>query len=165
MIRAFFVTVGVATLPLIEQRAAIPLGVLSFDLSLGQAVLAGIIGNILAVAIVLWVLPIVMRLAEKHWSWFHQFFQKIFMKTHAKHSHKFNTWGHVFLVFFVILPLPGSGGWTGALLAWLFGVSYWTALKLIALGIVLGAFVIAIMTLGIEESWRMFNEVVEVAGP
>ena len=159
MIQEIFATAAVASLPLVEQRLAIPLGYFSWDLTIGQAVLAGVIGNIVSVAIVLWLLPIITAFVAKHSLLCNRILQKIFAKTRAKHSHKFETWGQVFLIVFVMIPLPGSGGWTGALVAWLFGVKYWVAMKYISIGLILGALIVAGMTVGAEETFQLFSEV------
>jgi len=48
----------------------------------------------------------------------------------------------------VAIPLPGSGGWTGVLVAWLFGVEKKWAIGLISLGILLAGLLVAGVTTG-----------------
>lgn len=163
MIQSFLATIAVATLPLVEQRLAIPFGFFSQHLSIWNALLAGIIGNVVSVGIVLWLWPIVARFAAKHSPICDRFLQRLFARTRKKHSHQFTTWGSIFLIFFVMLPIPGSGGWSGSLVAWLFGVPYWRAMKLIFIGLILGAFLVAGMTVGIDESLQILNEFVSEA--
>lgn len=158
MIQSLLLTVAIATLPLVEQRLAIPFGFFSQGLNIWTALFAGMIGNILSVGVVLWLWPIVARFARKNSPTCDRFLQRLFARTRKKHTHQFNTWGSVFLIFFVMLPIPGSGGWSGSLVAWLFGVPYKKAMGLISIGLILGAFIVAGMTIGIDESIRIINE-------
>ncbi len=160
MIESLLYTFGVACLPLVEQRLAIPLGYTIWDLSIWEAALAGTTGNILSVALVLWLLPHATIRIGKYCPPVDRIIQKIFAKTRAKHSHKFNTVGAIFLITFVMLPIPGSGGWSGALIAWLFGVEYKEAMKLIITGLILGAIIISALTYGVTESVQTITEVV-----
>ena len=161
MIQELFATAAISGLPLVEQRLAIPLGFFSWGLPIWQAVLAGTIGNILSIGIVLWLWPQIARFAREHSPFCDRILQKIFTKTRAKHSHSLKTWGSVFLIFFVMLPIPGSGGWSGSLVAWLFGFSYWRAMKLISIGLILGGIIVAVVTVGVDQSIQFFSEVIE----
>ncbi len=152
-------TAAVAGIPIGEQRLAIPVGFFSWNLTIWQSVLAAIIGNIITVGIVLWILPIVAKLITKHSPFCDKILQKIFAHTRAKHTHRFDAWGNIFIIFFVMIPFPGSGGWTGALISWLFGIKYWRAMTLISLGLIFGAIIVAGMTIGAEESFSFLNEV------
>lgn len=160
MIKSILATVFIATLPLVEQRLAIPFGFFSQDLSIWYATIAGLIGNVISVGIILWLWPSIAKFAAKHSPLCNKFLQKLFARTRSKHSHQFNTWGGIFLIFFVMLPIPGSGGWSGSLVAWLFGVPYRKAITLIFIGLFLGSLVVAGMTVGVDESIKIINEFV-----
>ena len=66
--------------------------------------------------------------------------------------------GDIFLVLFVSIPLPGSGAWSGSLIAFLFGVRYWTAVKLISAGVIISGIIVATLTIGGYEAWQFFSE-------
>jgi uncharacterized membrane protein len=51
----------------------------------------------------------------------------------------------VALVGFVAVPLPGSGGWAGALVAFLFGVPFRRAFPLVIVGLVISATAVTIL--------------------
>lgn len=160
MIKSILATVSIAALPLVEQRLAIPFGFFSQDLSLLCATISGFVGNVVSVGIVLWLWPVLAKFARKYSPRCNHFLQKLFTRTRIKHSHKFDTWGSIFLIFFVMLPIPGSGGWSGSLVAWLFGVPYRKAITLIFIGLFLGALIVAGMTVGVDESIKIINEFV-----
>lgn len=159
MFWAFIKTAFLASLPLVEQRLAIPMGHISFGLPIVYAALAGILSNIISVAVVLWLLPHITKYGEKYSPPFHRFLQKIYAKTREKHSKKMKIWGEVFLIFFVAMPIPGSGGWSGSLIAFLFGIPYTRAMKLISIGLILGGILVASLTIGINEAVQFFKHI------
>lgn len=138
-------------LPLLEQRLGIPLGYAHFDLPILLATAAGVIGNTVAAAIVLWLWPIVAEWSRR-FLWCDKILNKLFERTQNHHSKKMQAWGAIALIFFVAIPLPGSGGWTGALIAWVFGVPYKKALGLISVGLVIGGAAMAILTVGVDSA-------------
>lgn len=137
-------------LPILEIRGAIPLGVGVYGLPLPLVFTLGFVGNIIPVLILLWGLDPFLRLIRRwsHLWWLDQFITATLNFSHRQHSRHFEKWGNLALFVFVALPLPGTGGWTGAILAYLFGFSFGFALLSIALGIIVAGAVISVITLG-----------------
>ncbi|MCF7905724.1 small multi-drug export protein [Candidatus Gracilibacteria bacterium] len=152
--------------PLLELRASIPLGHLRFGLSIYEATILSILGSVLSAALVLALLPFFVRFFERHIPLFDRIMKRIFAYTHARHSHKLAVLGEIALITFVAVPLPGSGAWTGVLVAYLFGIPYRKAMLLVCTGVVISGIIVALLTLFGHEVWNMiFNEVVEVVAP
>lgn len=93
------------------------------------------IGNMLPIPfIVLFIKKIFVFL--RRWS----FFDKIIHKFEAKADKnkdkilRYKSWG---LLIFVAIPLPGTGGWTGALMAALLDIPFKRAVPVIALGVLI----------------------------
>lgn len=135
-----WIVVIVAALPLIELRGAIPVGVL-LGLPVRETFLLAMIGNIVPVPILLLLLgplrrgatnwPLVgpvLRWAEK----------RAMKRREPIERHGF--WG---LLTFVGVPLPGTGAWTGTLIAVLLEMPFWRSLAAIVLGVVLAGILIA----------------------
>ena len=59
---------------------------------------------------------------------------------------KYKFWG---LFIFVAIPLPGTGAWTGALIAGLMDMRLKRALPSITLGVVTAGLVVTLMTTGV----------------
>ena len=59
---------------------------------------------------------------------------------------KYEFWG---LVLFVGIPLPGTGAWTGSLLAALLGMKFKKAFPAVLLGIVLASVIMSIVSYGL----------------
>lgn len=147
-------TFGMAMLPILEVRGAIPFGIGVLGMSTIQAFLWAVLGNITIVAILLTFLDPVTKFLMKHSKWFNNFLTKLFHKTRHKHSLRFNELGAIFLITFVAIPLPVTGAWTGSLLAYLFGVRFWPALILISIGIIGAATLISV---GFESIAAIIN--------
>ncbi|MBT3864579.1 small multi-drug export protein [Candidatus Peregrinibacteria bacterium] len=136
-----------------ELRLAIPVGI-GMGLSPIKAFIIGVIGNLIPNFIILWALGPITKFLRKHSKTLDRFFEKLFEKTRNKHRKKFAQYGSVFIVFFVSIPLPGSGSWTGSLIAFLFGVKYWKAIALISIGVIIAGILV---TTGFEGAYTLFN--------
>ncbi|MBE6741813.1 MAG: small multi-drug export protein [Ruminococcaceae bacterium] len=58
---------------------------------------------------------------------------------------KYGIWG---LLFFVAIPLPGTGGWTGALLASLLHLDRKKSFGIICIGVFIAGLIITVLSLG-----------------
>lgn len=83
-----------------------------------------------------------------------KFFSKIVEKLEAKTEKnkekvlKYEAWG---LLLFVAIPLPGTGGWTGALMAALLDIRMKKSLPIIAIGVLIAGFIMSGLTYGIFQ--------------
>ena len=83
-----------------------------------------------------------------------KFFSKIVEKLEAKTEKnkekvlKYEAWG---LLLFVAIPLPGTGGWTCALMAALLDIRMKKSLPIIALGVLIAGFIMSAVTYGIFQ--------------
>lgn len=83
-----------------------------------------------------------------------KFFEKIILKLEAKTEKnkekvlRYESWG---LLIFVAIPLPGTGGWTGALMAGLLDMRFKRSLPIIALGVLIAGFIMSAVTYGIFQ--------------
>ena len=59
---------------------------------------------------------------------------------------KYKEWG---LLLFVAIPLPGTGGWTGALISALMDLRIKKSLPIIALGVFIAGLIMSLITYGI----------------
>lgn len=130
-----------AMTPVLDLKLAIPLG-LKFGLSKTTIFLFSVAGGMVPAALTLWLLEPVSSSLRKRSKKIDIFFTKLFEKTRKEHSKNFNRYGSIFLLLFIVLPLPGSGSTGGAIVSFVFGLDPWKALSLIALGISIGALLI-----------------------
>jgi uncharacterized membrane protein len=50
-------------------------------------------------------------------------------------------------MLFVAIPLPVTGGWTGAMAAFLLGISFWKSMLYIFLGVMIAGVIMTILSL------------------
>ena len=139
-------TFGTAMVPVIELRGAIPVGVAA-GLPPAVACITAILGNFLPV-------PFIMLLARRIFDWLRDtrlLGPKIVWLERRAHLkgrivRKYRLLG---LVVLVGIPLPGTGAWTGALVAALLDIRLRTALPAILLGLMIAGGITTAVTLGI----------------
>lgn len=65
-------------------------------------------------------------------------------------------WGVLGVGIYVSLPLPGPGVYSGAVLAWLFGLPRRQAILALALGVLVSAFLVTLISTGVIAIIRRF---------
>lgn len=140
------VTFGTAMVPVLELRGAIPMGVAA-GLPPIAACVTAILGNLLPV-------PFIMLLARRVADWlrgtgfFGPKIDWLERRAHLKGRivRKYRLLG---LVVLVAIPLPGTGAWTGALVASVLDIRMRNAIPAIFLGLVIAGMLITFLTMGL----------------
>ncbi|MFQ5840522.1 MAG: COG2426 family protein [Candidatus Methylomirabilales bacterium] len=138
----------IAALPVSELRGAIPVALSVYGLPLWSALLWAILGNMAPVPWILLVLDPVARFLSR-WRVGERFFAWLFARTRRRGESYLRLYRELGLVLFVAIPLPMTGAWTGAVLAFLFGVPFWRALWLLFTGVTVAALIVTLATLGV----------------
>ena len=129
--------------PLIELRGGIIAGYLS-GFSLTKTLIITIFANLVPIPFILLFIKQIFKFMEKH-NILTNVISKLKNRAMGK-SHRIETlefWG---LMFYVGIPLPGTGAWTGALIASLLNIEFKKAMISIFCGILMAA---VIMSLGV----------------
>lgn len=136
-------------LPVSELRGAIPVAIGVYNLNPVETYFIAVIGNIIPVIFILKYIDSISKyLMSKH-ELFNKFFTYLFEHTRKKHNKKFEKWGALALITFVAIPLPITGGWSGALAAFVFGIPFKKALSLISFGIMIAGVIVTGLSLGV----------------
>ena len=139
-------TFGTAMVPVLELRGAIPVGIAA-GLPPMVACVTAILGNLMPV-------PLIMLLIRKIFDWLRdtRFFgpkiEWLEKRAHLKGwlVRKYRLPG---LVILVGIPLPGTGAWTGALVAALLDIRLRHAIPAIFLGLIIAAVITLTVTMGV----------------
>ncbi|XP_057810894.1 uncharacterized protein LOC131025242 [Salvia miltiorrhiza] len=144
------VVFALATLPVIELRGAIPVGYWLHMKPVMLTVLS-VLGNMVPVPfIVLYLKSFATSLAGKDGSTASQFLDMLFTRAKEKAGpvEEFQWLG---LMLFVAVPFPGTGAWTGAIIASVLDMPFWPAVTANFVGVVLaGLLVNLLVNLGLR---------------
>jgi len=139
--------------PVIELRGAIPFGVLR-GLPEWEAAIAGTIGSILPVPFILIFIRRILRWLRTKTNIFGRIAVQIENTAVAKSTSLKYKSELLALVLFVGIPLPGTGAWTGALIAALLKMRVKTAFPAIAAGVVLAAVIMTVISTAADELFQ-----------
>lgn len=154
MLKDILKTLFIGMLPVLEIRGAIPVGVAA-GLDPWSAFFVGFVGNMLPV-------PFLILLTRKIIEWMkkHHILDKLTSFLERKGSQKAQTvqkysfWG---LFILVAIPLPGTGAWTGALVASLLDMRLKRALPAIAMGVIVAGLIVLLATYGVVSVGSLFG--------
>jgi len=143
-----------AMIPVTEMQASIPYGMAVYKMSALEALIISLAGNITIVFVLLRLIPVCVDFLFKHSPFLAHHIKKYFDRLHAKHSMRFYEFGGIFLTLFISIPGPGSGAWTGSLLAYLFNMPFKLALISVALGLAVQGIIVSFFSGSIIELWQ-----------
>lgn len=140
------ITFIISLLPILELRGGL-LAAGALNLNPFVAYLVAIIGNLLPIPFILLFLTPIFNWMKKR-----KFLKKIVDKLEKKvesKKDKFEKGEFIALILFVGIPLPGTGAWTGALIASVIGMNKKKAFLAISLGILMASIIMMILSYGI----------------
>jgi len=136
LMQAILLTFGTAMVPVLELRGAIPVGVAA-GLSPAAACLVSILGNMVPV-------PFILLLIRRIFDWLRG--TRLFGPRIDWLKYRLPG-----LIILVAIPLPGTGAWTGALVAALLDIRMRHALPAIFLGVVIAGAIVTTLTYGVVQ--------------
>ena len=135
----------VSMIPLIEERGGLILARM-LGIPMWEAVFWCVLGNIVPI-------PFILLLIEKviHWMADHHLsgVAEWLIRKAEKNKPKIDRYGFLGLMLFVGIPLPGTGAWTGSLVASLFDMDLKKASIAILFGICLAAVIMTVFSYGL----------------
>ena len=145
----YLCVLGISMLPVLELRFAVPYGVAA-GLPVLPVLLVSIIGNMIPIPfIILFMRKILVWMKGKS-----ELMRKIADKLERKAISKkdvlvkYETFG---LFVLVAIPLPGTGAWTGALIASVFNLRLKNAIPAIFFGVIAAGLIMTILTYGVKS--------------
>ena len=135
-----------AMVPVIELRGAIPYGVIA-GLSVPAAFIIAVIGNLVPI-------PVLVEFTRKVFEWLRTKSERLDRMVSRLESkaeknqevvNRYKFWG---LVLLVAIPLPGTGAWTGALVAAMMDMRLKNAMPAIILGVIIAGIIVTTVTYG-----------------
>lgn len=144
--KIFLSTMLMAMVPVIELRGAIPFGVAA-GITVKQALTCAIIGNLIPIPFILLFLRKVFLWMRKISPGFENLVEKLESRAKSKKGivDKYEIIG---LILLVAIPLPGTGAWTGALVATVLDIRMRRALPAITVGVIIAGILVSVVTYG-----------------
>lgn len=139
----------VSLMPILELRGGL-LAASIIDANPINSYIVAVIGNFLPVPFILWLINSVLNFMRnsKHFSGIAKWLDKKIDK-HKGQIEKYGFWG---LVMFVGLPIPGTGAWTGCLIAAVLEMNRKKALLAAIIGIFMCSIIMMLLSFGILKS-------------
>lgn len=145
-----------SVLPVSELRGGLPLAILyakDHGIPVLLAFSAVVLLNILVIFFIFYFLDnfnhVLLRIKI-----YRRFFErhiKRIQKKVDKFEVKYKSAGFLALMFFVAVPLPGTGAWTGVFISWLLGLDRKKSILAISLGVLIAGIIVLLATLGVMK--------------
>ena len=135
----------ISLFPILELRGGI-IAAMFLQIDWPTAFVICLIGNLLPI-------PFILLFIRKIFEWmkntrFVKLVHRLAAKAAAK-SKKVEKYKKLGLFLFVAIPLPGTGGWTGALVAALMNMKLKDSLPSILLGVLVAGFIMTLLSYGV----------------
>lgn len=146
--------IGIAMTPVLELRGSVPYGA-ACGLPAWETIILSIIGNMLLV-------PLIILCVRSGLNWLKS--QKLFRRFAEwseqrvmKNKGVIEKYKIIGLIILVAIPLPGTGAWTGAMLAGLLNMRIKNALPAIFAGVVIAAVIVGGVSYGFLGAMDFFG--------
>lgn len=140
-----------SVLPISELRGGIPLAI-----GLGANPFSAFIVCVLANILVIPFIFLFLDYLHEHFMKiriYKKFFELYLNRLRRKVDGRLDSWQYWVLFLFVAIPSPGTGAYTGCLIAWFFKMNRKNSLITIALGVLTAGIIVTIISMGL---FRLF---------
>ena len=141
------VTFFLSMLPVGELRAGLPYGIAQ-GLEYPLALMAALLGNMVPVPFIIVYIKRVFAWMRRHMPRMNALVTRMENRANLK-GETVEKYGHWGLLLFVAIPLPGTGAWTGALIAALLNIRTAKAVPVILIGVCIAAAIMTLITYGV----------------
>lgn len=143
----FLTSFLISMVPVVELRGGLPYGI-ALGLPYPLALTAAVLGNMLPV-------PFIIVYIQRIFAWLRRIWKKLdgmitsLEERADRKGDKVRRYGLLGLVILVAIPLPGTGAWTGALVAALLRMKLKESVPAIFLGVLIAAAIMTAITFGV----------------
>ena len=140
-------TFFISMLPVGELRVGLPYGI-ALGLEYPLALMAALLGNMIPVPFIIVYIKRIFTWLRKHMPRMDALITRLENRANLK-GETVQKYGHWGLLLFVAIPLPGTGAWTGALIAALLNIRTSKAVPVILIGVCIAAMIMTLVTYGV----------------
>jgi len=140
-------TFFISMLPVGELRVGLPYGI-ALGLEYPLALMAALLGNMAPVPFIIVYIKRIFAWLRRHMPRMNALITKLEDRANLK-GETVQKYGHWGLLLFVAIPLPGTGAWTGSLIAALLNIRTAKAVPVILIGVCIAAAIMTLITYGV----------------
>lgn len=144
-------TLLMAMTPVGELRLALPVGVLAYHLPGWEALFWSVLGNMIPVTIILFFADRFHKWVENRSGFLARGWVKTLARAQKKFEGDFAKYGLIGLMIFIGIPLPGTGAYTGALAAFVFGIPIRRSWPYVLGGVIISGVITLLITVGADK--------------
>lgn len=146
-LRKIVSTFFISMVPIVELRGGLPYGIAQ-GIDYPATLVAAILGNMVPVPFIIVYIRRVFWWLRHRSRWCERGISVLERKAHLK-GRAVQKYSVVWLCILVAIPLPGTGAWTGALVAAMLDIRLKRALPTIFLGVCIAAAIMTAVTFGV----------------
>lgn len=146
LLKKYLWVMVISAAPIVELRGAVPIGV-GMDLPILAVLAVSVIGNMLPVPIIILFVRRVFDFMKKKSGFVRKLVDKLEKRAadKAEMIYKYELLG---LYILVAIPLPGTGAWTGSLVAAMLDIRLKAAFPVILAGVATAGVIMAVISYG-----------------
>lgn len=141
----WLVVVVLASLPVVELRGAVPVGISILGISPPVAYILAVFGNMIPVPLILLCLGPLVK-ASAGVPPLYKILEAILSRARKQTEAMDEDTIFLGLAYFVAVPLPGTGAWSGAIAAFVLDVPFWPAVLSNCLGVCCAGLLVTMLT-------------------
>lgn len=146
-LKTFFIAMS----PIIELRGAIPIALNVYHLPIWSAYLWSVLGNLVPLLLLVGIGEKAVMYLAFRWEWFGKLAFAVFERTRRNHQTTIARFGiRTAVLILTATPIPLIGGWTGAIVAIVFGLKFREAFPLVVGGVMIAGVIVTVVTVGIS---------------
>lgn len=144
---SYIMTFLISMVPVLELRGAIPYG-MAHEIDITSAIIISIIGNMVPIPFILVFVRSIFHWMKRKNAFWRRIAEGFEKRAEGKKDKviKYEFWG---LAILVAIPLPGTGAWTGALVAAMLDMQLKRALPAIFVGVMVAGLIVGLTTAGV----------------
>ena len=149
----WLVTVFISMLPFVELRLSIPVAIGLYGMEPVYAYVIAVLGNMIPIPFLLLFLGRLEGWLSKRYKRWERFFGWLFSRTRNRASDNITKYEMLGLTLYVAIPLPVTGAWTGALIAYVFDLDIKRAFVCITAGVLIAGAIVTAAVVGVISLW------------
>lgn len=138
-------------IPVGELRLSLPMAILVYNFPIWKAFLISVFGNMIPMFVILLFAGKFHKWVEVKAGYWGKTWHDYLLRAQNKFSGDYAKYGLIGLMIFIGIPFPGTGAYTGAIAAFVFGIPFKKSWPYATAGIIISGIITTLLTVGIDK--------------